>query len=130
MLRYSLLSLAVLTSFTAPALAPRAEVAAETDAVRSIPIKAEIVGLGGKCLDVARGDTSNGTRIILWDCHGRQNQQWDVLNPNGTGAILGFGGDTIPFRCLDVAGGNTSNGTPIIYWECHGGANQRWRLRR
>lgn len=32
----------------------------------------------GRCLDVPGGDTSDGTALILWDCSGSANQQWNV----------------------------------------------------
>ena len=30
----------------------------------------------GLCLDVSRAATANGTKVILWTCTGRSNQQW------------------------------------------------------
>ena len=70
----------------------------------------------GKCLDVARGDSSDGTEILSWDCHGSYNQQW-VLRAN---KVYSLG------KCLDVKGGDASNGTPIVLFQCHFGANQDW----
>ncbi|MFF1925410.1 ricin-type beta-trefoil lectin domain protein [Streptomyces sp. NPDC058221] len=32
----------------------------------------------GRCLDVPGGDTTSGTSLDLWDCHGGANQQWNV----------------------------------------------------
>lgn len=39
---------------------------------------AEIVGLGGKCLDITGGRADDGTPVILWDCHGGGNQRWRI----------------------------------------------------
>jgi hypothetical protein len=38
-----------------------------------------IVGIGGKCLDVAGGNSDDGTEVLLWDCHGGDNQRWRIL---------------------------------------------------
>merc|ERR1712165_574090 len=35
--------------------------------------------LDGLCLDIPASDTSNGIDLILWNCHGNQNQKW-LLN--------------------------------------------------
>jgi cytochrome c len=80
---------------------------------------AEMVGIGGKCLDVQGGSSADGTPVILWSCHGRENQRWEVSN----GAIKGNGG-----KCLDVKGGVAADGTSVILWPCHGGENQRWEV--
>ena len=65
--------------------------------------------------------TTNGTRVIIWDCTGTTNQQWNV-NANGTitGAQSGL--------CLDVNGGSTANGALAQLWACNSGSNQQWRL--
>ena len=65
---------------------------------------------------------TNGTQVVIWDCNGQTNQQWN-LNSNGTitGAQSGL--------CLDANGGGTANGTKGILWSCNGGTNQQWSLR-
>jgi lysophospholipase L1-like esterase len=75
----------------------------------------------GRCLDVYAAGTAAGTPTIIWDCHGRANQQW---TRTAAGEIRVYGGS-----CLDVSGAGTANGTPVIVWPCRGGANQQWRLR-
>jgi hypothetical protein len=79
-----------------------------------------MVGIGGKCLEVAAGHTEDGTPVQMWNCHGGPNQRWQFLD----GQFIG-----IANKCLDVAGGNTDAGTPIVLWRCTGAPNQRWRLR-
>ena len=82
-----------------------------------------IVGIGDKCVD-ARGESSaDGTQVILYDCHYRENQQWTVEDNYGRqpGPIIGIGG-----QCLDVKGGDMTPGTPVILWRCKGSANQMW----
>jgi hypothetical protein len=81
---------------------------------------AEIRGIAGKCLDVENNSSADGTRVILWPCHGGIGQRWKVLRD---GRILGIDG-----KCLDVFGGSADNSTPVIIWTCHGGDNQRWEI--
>ena len=66
--------------------------------------------------------TTNGTAVIIWDCNGQTNQQWNV-NSNGTITGVQSG------LCLDANGAGTANGTKIILWSCNGGTNQQWSLR-
>lgn len=78
---------------------------------------------GQDCLDVPGGNTSNGTRLIVWDCNGGNNQLW------------AFVGDTIRLKsnvnkCLDLKYSWPSlyrNGAEILLWDCHGGDNQLWK---
>lgn len=80
----------------------------------------EIRGIGGKCLDVARGGTINGTDVEIWTCGVRYpNQRWTFVGET----IVGIGG-----KCLDVSGGHTANGTRVQMWDCRGGPNQRWHF--
>jgi hypothetical protein len=78
---------------------------------------AQIVGIGGKCLNVKGGGDADGTPIILWPCSGTENEQWHYRH----GRIVGIGG-----KCLNVAGGGDANGTPIILYHCSGTDNERW----
>ncbi|EWC59771.1 Cytochrome c551/c552 [Actinokineospora spheciospongiae] len=81
------------------------------------PAGRTLLGAGGRCLDVKDQATTNGTRAILWDCHGGANQRW-TTGTDGTLRSLG--------KCLDVEAGGTADGTRVILWDCHGRANQRW----
>lgn len=56
--------------------------------------------------------------MIIYDCHGGANQQWN-LNSDGTVANL------LSSLCLDVTGAGTTNGTPVELWNCNGGSNQK-----
>ncbi|MDB4933554.1 MAG: hypothetical protein JWP87_526 [Labilithrix sp.] len=77
----------------------------------------QILGPGGKCLDVSGGLTTNGTAIISFDCHGGANQQWTLKNNE----IVGVAG-----KCVDVEKSATANGTGLVLWDCHGQPNQLW----
>lgn len=70
-----------------------------------------------KCLDVNGGNTSDGTRVQIWDCNGSFAQAWAV-QVDGTVRLGG--------KCLDLVGGGTANGTLTQLWSCHGGGNQFW----
>jgi glucosylceramidase len=76
-----------------------------------------ITGLGGKCLDVTNGSTTNGNQPQMWTCSSGPNQQW-TLGTDGTVRALG--------KCLDVTGSGTTDGTAVQLWDCFGGGNQRW----
>ncbi|WP_030951563.1 RICIN domain-containing protein, partial [Streptomyces sp. NRRL S-481] len=71
-----------------------------------------------KCLDASGRGTTNGTAVIIWDCNGQNNQQWNV-NPDGTITGVQSG------LCLDANAGGTANGTRTILWSCNGGTNQQ-----
>ncbi len=75
----------------------------------------------GRCLDVSGASTTAGSAAIIWDCHGRANQQW---TRTAAGELRVYG-----TSCLDVSGGGTANNTNVIIWTCHGGANQKWSFR-
>jgi hypothetical protein len=69
----------------------------------------------GRCLDVVRSGTANGSRVQLYDCNGSDAQAWTV---SGTRLVnVGSG------RCLDA-----SDGTGLRIWDCDGRATQRWTV--
>ena len=75
----------------------------------------------GKCLDAEGAVTTPGTPIVLYDCNGGTNQQWNV---NSDGTITGVQSGI----CLDVTGATNPNGSGLELWGCNGGANQKWTL--
>ncbi|MEU8893171.1 endo-1,4-beta-xylanase [Streptomyces sp. NPDC048442] len=79
----------------------------------------QIKGVGsGRCLDVPGASTTDGTRLHLWDCNNRTNQQW---TETAAGELRVYGN-----KCLDAAG--TGNGAAVQLYSCSGGDNQKWRL--
>ncbi|MFI6264780.1 ricin-type beta-trefoil lectin domain protein [Micromonospora sp. NPDC051006] len=76
-----------------------------------------VVGLAGKCLDVAAASSADGTPVQLYNCNGTAAQQW-TFGADGTVRALG--------KCLDVRDNATANGTRVQIWTCTGAANQRW----
>ncbi|MGW7514244.1 glycoside hydrolase family 19 protein [Streptomyces sp. NPDC054796] len=77
----------------------------------------QISGFAGKCVDVADGNSANGTQVQLYDCNGTEAQRWTMP---GDGTIRAFG------KCLDVWEKGTAAGTSVQLWDCHGGPNQQW----
>ncbi|HEU4947600.1 MAG TPA: ricin-type beta-trefoil lectin domain protein [Kribbella sp.] len=74
-----------------------------------------IKGIGGKCVDVAGASTADGSRIVLYGCHGNSNQRW-ILPEDGTVRSMG--------KCLDAR--STTNGTATVLWTCNGTGGQKW----
>lgn len=70
----------------------------------------------GRCVDIPNSNNVNGTRPILWDCHGATNQHWR-LGTDGT--IVGLA------KCLTAAG--TGDGAAVTVASCTGGTAQQWR---
>lgn len=82
-----------------------------------------IVGLGGRCLNVA-GGTTDFSPFIAWPCVGAANDTFATsvaasLNLMFVETIQGV------TRCMNVSGGTvTPNGsTPVISWDCIAGAS-------
>jgi hypothetical protein len=74
---------------------------------------------GKKCLDAYNQGTSNGTKVVIWDCNGQNNQKWNI---NSDGTITNVNGGL----CLDANSAGTANGTKLVLWTCNGGSNQKW----
>ncbi|MCF6524124.1 PQQ-dependent sugar dehydrogenase [Streptomyces sp. JJ36] len=81
------------------------------------PVSGPITGIGGKCVDVAGGDASDGTQVQLWSCNGSAAQEWSLP---GDGTVRALG------KCLDVSGGGTADGTKVQVWSCNGTGAQVW----
>jgi len=75
----------------------------------------------GRCLDVARASRAPGAPVIVYDCHGQDNQAWS-LTAAGELRVYGSG------LCLDVVGQDTTSPAAVQTWTCNGQTNQRWRL--
>jgi ricin-type beta-trefoil lectin protein/alpha galactosidase A-like protein/alpha galactosidase C-like protein len=75
----------------------------------------------GRCLDDPNSSGSDGTQVIIWDCHGAANQRWTYTEGREL-QVLG--------KCLDVASptGPATAGALVQIFSCHGEANQQWSL--
>jgi hypothetical protein len=77
-----------------------------------------------KCMDAQGMSNRDGALLIQWDCHGKPNQQWEVVRlRGGEYAIRNVGSGLV----LDVADNNRNSGAKIIQYRWNGGDNQRWR---
>ena len=72
-----------------------------------------------KCIDVPGYNYANLQRLVVWDCNGGANQNWEF-----TGGTL----RTQNNMCVDVNGASTANGAAIQLYTCNGGANQQFVL--
>ncbi|MEU9234306.1 ricin-type beta-trefoil lectin domain protein [Streptomyces subrutilus] len=77
-----------------------------------------LVGLGGKCLDVAGGSSADGTPVQLYDCNGSAAQRWTVRSD---GSVQALG------KCLDVTSASTADGAKVQLYGCNGSGAQQWR---
>ncbi|WP_328396069.1 ricin-type beta-trefoil lectin domain protein [Streptomyces sp. NBC_00390] len=77
-----------------------------------------LVGLAGKCLDVAGGADADGTAVQLWDCNGSAAQRWTIRSD---GSVRALG------KCLDVTSGSTANGAKVQLYGCNDSGAQQWR---
>ena len=81
----------------------------------------QITGSGGKCVDVAGANTTDGTHVQLWTCNGTNAQQWTWNTGDGTIRALR--------KCMDVTSAGTANGTKVQLWTCNGTGAQVWQSR-
>jgi PKD repeat protein len=79
----------------------------------------QITGIGGKCVDISGGTSTDGAKLQLWTCHGGANQQW--TRSGNTFQSLG--------KCMDVTGGGTADGTPVQLLTCNGSSAQNWSVQ-
>jgi hypothetical protein len=86
-------------------------------------IKAEL----RSCLGVLRGNMTNGTPVVLWECNGHVDQQWSVVPREGS-LYYEFRNKRNPNKCLGVSGRSLERGTRLVIWDCHGTNDQRWRV--
>ncbi|GAA2353682.1 hypothetical protein GCM10010404_01860 [Nonomuraea africana] len=82
------------------------------------PVIGAIRGPGGACVDVAGGNSADGTKVQLYACNGTAAQTWQ------------FDGATIKAlgKCLDVAGGVNADGTKVQLYTCNGTPAQSWTV--
>jgi hypothetical protein len=84
-------------------------------------ITSGVDGGGVWCLDVAYGDTDNGTPVGLYPCNGDDPaQKWVVVGQSLVNPRSG--------RCLDDPSGET--GRELQIWDCNigGNADQNWDI--
>jgi hypothetical protein len=79
-----------------------------------------LVGLGGKCMDVAWGSSDSGTSVNLFDCNGTPAQRWHYDAATTELRALG--------KCLDVPGAVFDFRNHLQIWDCNGTVAQHYSL--
>ncbi|MBV7696259.1 family 43 glycosylhydrolase [Streptomyces sp. TRM70350] len=79
----------------------------------------------GKCLDVAGGNTADGTDIFQWTCNGGANQKWRIEDlGNDTSRLV----NVATGKVMDTAGCDSADGTDIAQWTWLNNNCQKYRL--
>ncbi len=75
-----------------------------------------------KCMGVAGGNMTNGTKIVQWTCNGNPDQFWSgfPIPTTGTSEAVEFRNLSNPNKCLGVPGGlsNFHAGVQLVIWDC------------
>lgn len=79
-----------------------------------------------KCLDIKGAKKLSWAPAILYPCHFKDNQRFQLVYPSSNKGV--FLRAKHSKRCLDVNKKSYSNGAKIIQYKCHGKANQTWNL--
>ncbi len=69
----------------------------------------------GRCADIPGANTTDGTQLVLWDCHSGANQTW---SQQADRTIRAMG------KCLTAASPNDA--APVTISTCTGSAGQLW----
>ena len=79
----------------------------------------------GKCLDVAGGNTADGTNVAQWTCSGGANQKWRIEDQaDDTSRLI----NVATGKALDVADCSTADGADLRQWSWLDNNCQRFRL--
>ena len=70
------------------------------------------------CLDVINASKDTGAEIMMWGCHGGDNQRWVLDGKNIVSVNSG--------KCLNVWENRTNAGAVVKQYHCDGGRNSRW----
>lgn len=83
---------------------------------------------GGHCLDDPNSNTSNNTRMVIWDCLNGNNQRWyndTQVAPNASPAQYWIK-NQVSGKCLTVQNASMDDNAPVIQYTCNAGANEVW----
>lgn len=82
----------------------------------------ELIGAqSGRCLDVPRASTTNGTQLEIYTCNAGSNQEYTLT----TGGTITVYSGTYQ-RCLEGRGQSTTAGTAVDINTCTGASSQQW----
>lgn len=80
-----------------------------------------------KCLDVASGSLNSGADVNQYDCHGGDNQHWNIHSSSRPG--YAYIRNAKSGLCLDIRAGGPRDGT-LQQYRCHYGDNQLFYLQQ
>jgi hypothetical protein len=81
----------------------------------------------GLCMGVEGGRTSNGSRVLQWNCNGAPDQLWNVDFSGSDRQVVNYlRSPSNQYACLGVSGGSTAQGAQLVVWQCDGSRNQKW----
>ncbi len=96
-----------------------------------------LLGVGGKCVDILGGDAAVGTPVVLYGCHGEDNQQWDLVTDGfGNIGIRGLDDTCLVPGAVGASGysemvlRNCRVGTEALDWEIVGSFPDDFQLKR
>ncbi|HYT10352.1 MAG TPA: RICIN domain-containing protein, partial [Mycobacteriales bacterium] len=87
----------------------------------------------GRCADVLGGGEGDSVPVVQWECHGADNQTFELRPVPGLDGYVQIVADHSG-KCVDVTGASKDEGAPIQQYACHDPAtearmgNQAWRL--
>jgi hypothetical protein len=84
------------------------------------------VANSNRAVDISGASSANGAKALLYDKHGRTNQQFRLEFVRSTGyyKIINVNSG----RLLDVNGASKASGAQVIQWGANGGLNQQWAI--
>ncbi len=77
------------------------------------------------CLDLAYGETANGTNIGIWTNTEDDSKKFRFIN-NGDGTFTIATKSTSNKSCIGIQSGSTEAGANAMQWERDGSDNQKW----
>ncbi len=86
--------------------------------------------LGNIMLDVANGESDNGSNIGTYQAYGGNAQQF-VVQATGSNGVYTIGTKTTTgSKVLDVYEKKTADGTNVVQWAYNGNGNQQWQFEK
>jgi len=92
-----------------------------------------IVGINGKCIEVANNNPTTGGKLQLAPCSNSSGQKWTTIYRDA--GLHGSAKKTLHFvnsavaangQCIDVYGFATVEGSTVWPWNCNWQINQEW----
>jgi galactose oxidase len=84
----------------------------------------------GLCLDVDRHSQEKGANLIVYRCHGKDNQRFDLRSAGADRDGDWFSAESVDSGlCLDIKGESKARGAALIQWTCKNTDNQRFDFR-